>query len=176
MVKVNMTEDDLKERTMGNWFNYGVYPVVIEEAKRDTNKNGKDFISLKVLGENDEEAVVQLWVTTENAAKISLATLSAIGVHNQTTDAEKKKVRDAFLAIDDTDKVTDKFLSAFKGKEAWIDVRAGNPNPNGGYYKEFRIFSFEPTHKYDAREGANAPLTDVLANAEDYPEDDVPFN
>lgn len=147
MVKVNpLTDEDLKPRGGGKWFDEGVYPVVITEAKRGKTDSGKEYVQLDVLGEADQEGNARLWFTTDKAASYALSILAGIAVHNNEGEPAKQKVRDAFKKITDTDEIDAKFLARYKGMDAWVLVYEdtnGQQKPGGGYYKRTDIYGYQ---------------------------------
>lgn len=145
MVKVKPLEDkDFEAR--GKYFELGVHEVYITSFERGTTPNtGSEFIEFGIVGENNEEDSVRLYLT-EKAAEMTLKILGGIAVHNQDTEEKKQKVRQAFKDIDDTDKLTDKMLERFKDMQAWIltEEDMSSQKPNGGFYRRNRLFSYEP--------------------------------
>lgn len=177
MVKLEnpLTDEDLKPRGGGKWFNEGVYPVVIAEAKRGKTDSGKEYIQIDVLGEEDQEGNARLWFTTDKASKYALSILAGIAVHNKESEVEKEKVRTTFKKITDTDSVDDKFLTRYKGMDAWVLVYEdtnGQQKPGGGYYKRTDIYGYEPKPK---QQTAEQLVADFKTNGEAVDTDEIPF-
>ena len=149
MVKMNPMED--KDFSAGgNYFQEGVYKVVLADPKHDVSKSGSDFVQFTAYDpETDAKADVRLYVT-EKAAEYTRRTLAGIVVHNVEGDAAKDKVRTTFKAITDTDELIDaKFLKKFENMEAWLLVKEdlNAPKPNGGFYLRYDLYSYEPKPK-----------------------------
>lgn len=147
MVKVNPMEDKDFE-AKGNYFGVGVYEVLLEKLVAVTPEKGSPYINVSVLGEEDQTTDIRLY-TSEAAAPYTIANLARIAVHNKDTEEAKQKVRDTFKKIDDTDRLTDKFLANMEKMQAWImgEEDTNAPKPNGGFYIRYSLYSYPPTPK-----------------------------
>lgn len=129
------------------YFGLGAHEVYIKAARRGQldNENKTEYVEFDLLGEDDQEGNVRLWIS-EKAAPYTLARLGQIAVHNKDTEEEKQKVRDAFKKITDTDLIDQKFLDKFKDMQAWILVEEDTnaPKPNGGFYTRTNLYSYPP--------------------------------
>lgn len=171
-MKVNLTDEDLKERTQSKYFAEGLHEVLIVSAERGTTDAGKDYVEFTVLGHDDEEGTARLWFSTEAGSKYALSIMSGIAVHNKQTDAEKEGVRTAFKAIDDTDKVDAKFLAKFKDMDAFYLVQQSD--------RTYTNAQGETKHSYD-HNIAGYPMqpkkttVESLLGGTPVSTDDVPF-
>lgn len=176
MVKVEpLTDEDLKPRGDGNWFDVGVHKVIIESAKRGKIDSGKEYVEFTVLGEEDQQGSARLWFTTDKAAKYALSILAGIAVHNKNSEAAKQTVRDAFKKITDTDSVDDKFLTRYEKMDAWVSVYEdvnGKQKPGGGFYKRTDIYGYEPKPK---KQTAEQLVADLKTNGEAVDVSEIPF-
>lgn len=139
-MKVQLTDEDLKERNT-NYFEEGVYEVLITKAERGTTDNGKDYVEFTVQGHDDQEGTARMWFTTDKACKYTLSVLAGLAVHNKHTDAEKDKVRTAFKAITDTDQLDNKFLARFEEMDAFYRVQKSD--------RTYTNQAGETKHSYD---------------------------
>ena len=174
-IKLDAMIDDDFDKSDGNWFEPGVYKVLIESATRGKTDKGTEYIEFKVLGEEDQTGKARKYIT-EKSAQYTRNFLAGIAVHNQTTEEEKQKVRDSFKKPLDTDTWTDKYLEKFKNFEAWIDVYEDEnaPKSNGGFYKRTEIFHYEPKHRQPS---SRSRIADMLNQATPVElSDDIPFN
>lgn len=170
MAKLQPLEDkDFAERQP--YFGVGVHEVAIQAARRGQldNANKTEYIEFDLMGLNDEQGSVRLWIS-EKAAPYTLANLGRLAVHNKKTEAEKQKIRDAFKKIVDTDQIDQAFLDKFVDMQAWIlveeDVNA--PKPNGGFYTRTNLYSYEPKPK-------KTTVESIMPGATKADDDDVPF-
>lgn len=175
MVKVNPLEDKDFESKAGNYFGVGVYEVQLVALKPVTPDSGAPYINVTVRGEEDQEADLRLYIS-DAAAPYTIANLGRIAVHNQEGETKKQAIRDSFKKIDDTDKLTEKFLSNMVNMQAWIlgeeDVK-GKQKPNGGYYIRYNLYSYEPTPK---KQTAADLVSDFISDgAQPASTDDIPF-
>lgn len=174
MAKLPPMEDkDFADRKP--YFDEGVHEVYIKKATRGSSpKTGSEYIEFDLLGENDEEGNVRLYLT-EKTQERSRSILATIAVHNKQSDVEKQAVRDAFKKITDTDQLDDDFLKKFVDLQAWIltEQDTNAPKPNGGFYLRNNLYSYEPT----PRTTATSPATTAsqLLGGTDADLDEVPF-
>lgn len=167
MSKINPLTDADFERKGGEYFDVGVYEVTITSTERQDPAGKSPYAAFDVQGTGGQEANIRLYLS-DKATPYTLQKLATIAVHNKTSEADKEKVRTAFKAIDDTDKIDDKFLAKFDGMQAWISVEEdlSSPKPNGGYYKNFNIFGYEPKPRVnpisaDAKAGETLDLNEI---------------
>lgn len=176
MVKVaEPLTDESFETKGGNYFDPGIYEVYIQGFKRGKTPNtGSEFVEFDVLGSEDQEGKVRLYLT-EKSAHFSLRTLGTIAVHNKEGEAEKQKVRDAFKKILDTDQLTDAMLKRFIGMQAWILVEEDKnaPKPNGGYYLRYNLYGYEPKPR---KQTAEELINEFKAGGEPVDTDEIPFD
>lgn len=175
MVKVTPITDEDINKQGGNYFDAGVHTVYLEKLKAVTPEKGSPYIEVGVLGEDDRRTDIRLY-TSEAAAPYTIAKLAKIAVHNKEGEEAKQKARDAFKKIDDTDKLTDKFLANLVNMQAWIltEEDKNAPKPNGGYYLRSELYSWEPTPKKQTA----ADLVSELRNdpkTETVDADEIPF-
>lgn len=174
MVKLDpMSDKDFEAHKA--YFGVGSHVVLIKGAEAGKSPNtGSEFLEFTVVGTNDEEGTVRLYLTDKTADR-SRSILGAIAVHNKETEAEKQKVREAFKKITDTDQMTDAdFLKKFIDMEAWIltEEDKSAPKPNGGYYLRNNLYSYEPTPR---KTTAADYSTEDMLKGEPVDADDVPF-
>ncbi len=146
MVKMNEMQDkDFEARKP--YFGIGVHEIYINGATTGKAKNtGSDYIEFSIIGQNDEEGKVTLWLT-EKTVDRTRSILATIAVHNKEGEVEKQKVRDAFKKITDSDEMlSEKFLAKFENMQAWIltEEDKSSPKPNGGFYLRNNLYSYEP--------------------------------
>lgn len=133
--------DNVGKQFGGKGFEYGTHEVVIGtvEAKKKDTKNTKDaeIIEVVVFAENDNEkqATCTLWFHTDGAAKMSVAKVLGLLVHNQPEekkDAVRELGKKLFGSIEDITKARDVAakLMAEKlvGKKGYLVAE-----PNGKY-------------------------------------------
>jgi hypothetical protein len=173
-MKINLTDEDLAERTGSNYFEEGEHEVLIQKATRGTTDSGKDYVEFEVLGHNDEQDTARVWLTTEKSCKYALSILAGIATHNKHTEAEKQAVRDAFKKITDTDQVDDKFLAKFKEMDAFFTVYKSDRTYQGNdgttkYSYDKNIYGYMPSPRkpkqmtVDELMGTPASSTDIDA-------------
>lgn len=177
MVKVSLTDEDLAERGNNNYFEEGEHEVLITKAERGTTDSGKDYVEFTVLGHDDESDTARLWFTTDASAKYALSILAGIASHNKHSDIDKKKVRDAFKAITDTDEVDDKFLARYKEMDAFFTVYKSDRTylGNDGTTKhsfDKNIYGYMPKPK---KQTAEDLISDFKATGDEISTDDIPF-
>lgn len=175
MVKVSLTDEDMKSRKSNNYFEEGVHEVIITKAERGETTGGKEYVEFTLLGQEDQEGTARLWFTTEKSAKYALGVLAGIAVHNKESEDEKEKVREAFKKITDTDQVDDKFLARFKNMDAWYSV-----------YKSDRTYTAQDgstrnsydknIHSYQPKPKAQDLLTEFKTTGEVVSTDEIPFD
>lgn len=148
MVKINPMTDADFDKKPGNYFDVGVHTVIITGAKLEKPAGGSPYINFELSDEDENKGDARLYMS-EAAAVYSIPKLAGIAVHDKDSEADKQKVRDGFKAIDDTDKIDDKFLAKFVGMQAWVLVEEdpSAPNPKGGFYKRTSLYHYEPKAK-----------------------------
>lgn len=159
----------------GKGFEYGTHEVVIgtAEAKQKDTQKAKDcaIIEVTVFDENDDnkQASCTLWFHTEGAAKMSVAKVLGIMVHN-VGEEKKDKVRELgkqlFGNISDTTKardvaaklINDKLLA----KKAYLVAE-----PKGDYsttsYGDLWHYPAEPQSKKEENILGGEDVTEELA-------------
>ena len=170
MVKMSeMTDKDFEARKP--YFGVGVHEVILTGATTGEATTGSKFIEFELLGENDEEGSVRLYLT-EKTVERTRSILATIAVHNKDGEVEKQKVRDGFKKITDSDEMlTEKFLAKFKDMQAWIltEEDKSAPKPNGGFYLRNNLYSYEPkpratTIQQDIEGGKPVDLSEIPFN------------
>ena len=139
-----MTDKDFEARKP--YFGVGVHEVILTGATTGKSTSGNDYIEFELLGENDEEGSVRLYLT-EKTVERTRSILATIAVHNKDGEVEKQKVRDSFKKMTDSDDMlTEKFLTKYKGMQAWIltEEDTSAPKPKGGFYLRSNLYSYEP--------------------------------
>lgn len=154
----------------GKGFKYGTHEVVIgtAEAKSKDTKKAKDCAVIEVVvfdeADNDKTATCTLWFHTEGAAKMSVAKVLGILVHN-VGEEKKDKVRELgkklFASVNDISKARDVAakLMADKliGKKAYLVAE-----PNGDYkttsYGDLWHYPAEPRVQDGVGEAEDLPL------------------
>lgn len=154
----------------GKGFEYGTHEVVIgtAEAKSKDTKKAKDCAVIEVVvfdeADNDKTATCTLWFHTEGAAKMSVAKVLGILVHN-VGEEKKDKVRELgkklFASVNDISKARDVAakLMADKliGKKAYLVAE-----PNGDYkttsYGDLWHYPAEPRAQDGIGEAEDLPL------------------
>lgn len=146
MVKMKeMSDKDFENRKP--YFGTGVHEVILTDATSGKSPNtGSDYIEFELLGKNDEEGTVRLYLTDKTVER-TRSILATIAVHNKASEVEKQKVRDGFKKMTDSDKMlTESFLAKFKDMQAWIltEKDKSAPKPNGDFYLRSNLYSYEP--------------------------------
>ena len=175
MAKLQPLEDkDFAERKP--YFDAGVHEVAIQAVRRGVmdNENKTEYVEFDVVGLQDEEASVRLWLS-DKAAPYTLANLARIAVHNKESEADKQKVREAFKKITDTDQLDEKFLEKFVDMQCWIltEEDTNAPKPNGGFYLRNNLYSWEPKPKQITAD--DLTTANMKAGGTPVDNDDVPF-
>lgn len=169
-----MEDKDFESRKP--YFDEGVHEVYIDDFRRGESTNtGSPFIEFDVVGENDEQGNVRLYLT-EKTQERTRSILATIAVHNKQSEEEKQAVRNAFKKITDTDQIDDAFLEKFNGMQAWIltEPNLTQPKPAGGYYLQSNLYSYKPT----PRTTATSPATtaeQLLGGTPVDDTDEIPF-
>lgn len=175
MVRFNPLEDkDFTERT-GKYFDAGNHEVILQSLEVVTPENGSPYIKVSVLGTEDQEADVRLYIS-EKAVVYTVQKLARIAVHNTEGETKKTAIRESFKKIDDTDKLTDKFLSNMKNMDAWLNAYEdvnGQQKPNGGYYLRYDIDSFPREPKKTTADDLVSKF--VAEGATPVDNDEIPF-
>jgi hypothetical protein len=172
-MKVNLTDEDLAERTPSNYFSEGLHEVLIQKAELGTTDAGKDYVEFTVLGHDDETGTARLWFSTDAGAKYALSIMAGIASHNRQSEADKQVVRDTFKKITDTDQVDSKFLTRFKEMDAFYLVQQSD--------RTYQNAQGETKHSYD-RNIYGYPMqpkkttVESLLGGTPVSTDDVPFN
>ena len=155
----------------GKGFEYGTHEVIIGEVasveKKTKNNPAAPVIEVVVFDEadNDRTATCTLYFHTEGGAKMAVAKVLGIMVHNvgaEKKDAVRELGKKLFGAIDDPTKarniaaklMTDKMI----GKKAFLVAE-----PQGKY----KTTSYGDIWHYAAEPQSDAPAAAILAGATD---------
>lgn len=172
MTKVNLTEEDLKDRGNKTWFDVGEHTVVIESLEHLTDSQGRDYLQWKFADANDPDIKgdCRNYLHTEKSAKFAISIMKSIASHNAIDDKEKEKVKATFLAITDTDELK-KLVARYENMEAFIQVYEDEnaPNPNGGFYRRTNIMAYMPKPR-------KTTVEQIMGSGTPVATDDVPFN
>lgn len=174
---VTLSDDDLKEPEP--FFKEGVHRVVIDSAKFEKNQDGKIFLEVKVIGEENQKADARLWFT-EKARPYSIDTIRKIFVHNAADDSAKDKIRTAIAMIKSLAELN-AILPKLAGKECWYSIKKldntyidRNGNEKNSYDKN--LTSYKPT---ESNKNATEKQDDITPSNDevDKPVDlnDIPF-
>lgn len=149
---VKFTDEHKKERSM-NYFDEGVHPVLIESLEFGTTEKGQEFAEFNVIDPDDDDrkGVARVWFTTDSAIGFSINVLRGIAVHNAKTDADKEKVKAAFIKMGDTTDLA-KIADKFRGMEAWYVVEKSDntyTNSAGEVKSSYNrnVYGYEPKPK-----------------------------
>lgn len=170
--------------TGGKGFTYGTHEVIIGTVEATTKKTKKtdaaEVILITVFDENDndKQATCTLWFHSEGGAKIGVAKVLGIMVHNQPEekkDAVRELGKKLFSAIDDPVKARDIAVKLLQdkliGKKAYLVAE-----PNGKYpttsYGDIWHYPAKPQGEAegDAEKAAQA-VGGSIADDIDIPED-----
>lgn len=171
----------------GKGFEYGTHEVVIGEVKateKKTKANDKAaVIEIVVFDEedNDRTATCTLYFHTEGGAKMAVAKVLGIMVHNvgeEKKDAVRELGKKLFANIDDSTKARDVAAKLIQdkmiGKKAYLVAE-----PNGKYkttsYGDIWHYPAEPQNKpvevVAPVEGTDITNTEEGQDLPDFPED-----
>ena len=98
---------------------FGVHKVQLVVATADATNEGKEFIELSFVTEDNFEDTVRLWFVG-GAANISFNTLHQIAVHNQKTEEKKEKMRQAMDRVADSEELVNLLNDSTIGGEFWV--------------------------------------------------------
>lgn len=173
---------------VGKGFEYGTHEVVIGEAnavaKKTKANDAAPVIEIVVFDETDNEktATCTLYFHTEGGAKMAVAKVLGIMVHNvgeEKKDAVRELGKKLFASIDDPAKARDVALKLITdkmiGKKAYLVAE-----PQGKYsttsYGDIWHYAAEPQNKpvtpvVAIPEGENITNTEDANDLPDFPED-----
>ena len=177
MVEISTTADDFSDR---NFFEFGIHEVTIEGAVLESLDDGREYIEIGVRGDNGESDTVRLFLSTEKAIKFHLRTLQAICVHNAKSEADKDKVRNAFIGKIDDKKIRT-ILDKMEGYRAWFQVEqdpartytnaSGEERPS----LDKNIYGYQPRPRQKTREEQVQELMGASDKPVEVNDDEVPF-
>lgn len=131
---------------------FGVSSVQLVGATAGETESNKEYIALTVTNKDGVEEDVRVWFTG-GASKYSFNTIKQIVIHNQTSDANKEKAREAVENCVDTDSLADLLNSKVVGGQLWItkyfDPVKSYVNPSGEQRRSINtnVVGYEPKPK-----------------------------
>jgi hypothetical protein len=127
-------------------FVYGVYEVKITGVTHDTSNAEKEFLTFDVIGAEGQKDKVRMYLS-ERASEITLKTVKALLVHQQTDDVKKQDARDRFNEVVDSQGLFAQALTLVNGS-AWLKVSRGGEftrqDGSIGHYKQRNLYAYQP--------------------------------
>ena len=161
-----------------NGFIAGAHTVNIGIAEAAKDNKDREIIRVTVIGPNDEEGEATLWLHTEGGAKMAVAKVLGILVHN-TAEEKKDTIRDfgkrVFANVKEPVDVKEGLMRILNeklmGKEAFIFA-----DPQGKYNttKYVDLWHYDQSNRQASGGDQDNRIDNVDSDAED--DGDDPFN